>query len=341
MKRETGIVAVCRAAPAGADAEDAAIMLARGRDVIRIEAAALAQLEATLDHCFVAACQTILDCPRQLVVTGMGKSGHIARKLAATFAATGTPATFIHPAEAAHGDLGMIAAGDVLLVLSHSGNTAELRAVLCHARTLGVPIIGVAAAAGSLVMDMADIRLFLPPLREACAANVAPTTSTALQLALGDAVAMAVMDRRGVRADRLRALHPAGSIGLALTPICDLMHGAERMPLVSAEARMPDVISRMTSGRFGLAGVTDGAGALIGVITDGDLRRHFAGLIHATARDVMTRAPHTMAADMLATDALRFLNDNKITAAFVADRDSPERPIGIVHIHDLVRFGMA
>lgn len=339
MKRETGILAVCGSGPSGQD--DAAKVLARGREVIRIEGEALGQLEAMLDQDFVAACRAILCCARQLVVTGMGKSGHIGRKVAATFAATGTPATFIHPAEAAHGDLGMMAAGDVLLVLSNSGNTAELRPLLCHARALDVPVIGVAAVAGSLVMDMADVRLLLPALREACVANVAPTTSTALQLALGDALALAVMDLRGVRAERLRALHPAGSIGLRLTPIYELMHGEQRLPLVAADARMADVISRMTSGRFGLAGVTDARGALIGVITDGDLRRHFDGLTHATAHDVMTSVPRTIPADMLAADVLRFLNDNQITAAFVVERRDAGRPVGIVHIHDLVRFGMA
>lgn len=344
MKRETGIVAVCRSGFAGAQVHDAGMILARGREVIRMEAEALALLGDALDDGFVAACRAILGCSRQVVVTGMGKSGHIGRKLAATFAATGTPCTFIHPAEAAHGDMGMLAPGDVLVVLSNSGNTAELRAVLTYARRLGVPVIGVAASAGSLVMEMADVRLLLPGLREACAANVAPTTSTALQLALGDALALAVMDLRGVRAERLRALHPAGSIGLRLTPIAELMHGADRLPLVGAQARMPDVISRMTSGRFGLAGVTDEAGRLVGVITDGDLRRHFDGLAHATAAEVMTRAPRTIPADMLGADVLRFLNENKITAAFVVDRrdgEPPARPVGIVHIHDLVRFGIA
>lgn len=315
----------------------------RGREVIRIEAEALAELEAGLNGDFTAACEAIFATRRQLVVTGMGKSGHIGRKIAATFAATGTPAVFIHPAEAAHGDLGMLAQGDVLLVFSNSGNTEELRAILNYARDLEVTIIGVAAQGASLLMERADIGIRLPKLREACAANVAPTTSTTLQLALGDALAMAVMDMRGVTQKRLRALHPGGRIGLQLTPIRELMNGEDRLPLVDQDAGMSEVISVMTSGCFGVAGVTDERGSLVGLITDGDLRRHFSTLGLARAREVMTKSPKTVPSDMLAADVLLFLNDNKITTAFVVDRLAPvdqKRPIGIVHIHDLLRFGL-
>jgi arabinose-5-phosphate isomerase len=322
---------------------DGDAIVARGREVIRIEADALAELEAALDGQFVAACQAILETKRQLVVTGMGKSGHISRKVAATFAATGTPAVFIHPAEAAHGDLGMLVEGDVLLVLSNSGNTSELRAILSYARKLKVRIIGVASHSTSLVMDFADIGICLPNLREACTANVAPTTSTTLQLALGDALAMAVMDMRGVSTNRLRALHPGGSIGLQLTPIAEIMHGADRLPLVPADAGMADVISKMTSGGFGIAGVVDGQGDLAGIITDGDLRRHIAMLDSASAAEVMTPDPKTIPGDMLAADALLYLNDNQITSAFIVNRldtARPHRPVGIVHIHDLLRFGL-
>ena len=318
-------------------------VLARGREVVQIEREALTLLERSLDDRFVVACQAIYDTTRQLVVTGMGKSGHIGRKIAATFAATGTPAVFIHPAEASHGDLGMLVKGDVLLVFSNSGNTTELRSILAYARNMGVCIIGVASRAASLLMEQADIPICLPLTREACAANVAPTTSTALQLALGDALAMAVMDMRGISKSRLRSLHPGGNIGLQLTPITEIMHGPERLPLVAQSAGMPDVITIMTSGRFGLSGVVDQAGSLVGVITDGDLRRHFDSLPTATAGQVMTRSPKTLPGDMLAADALMFLNDNKITAAFVIDRFDtahPMRPVGIVHIHDLLRLGL-
>jgi len=318
-------------------------LIERARDVIVTEADALRSLADVLDHHFVAACYAVLCVRRQLVVTGMGKSGHIARKIAATFAATGTPAIFVHPAEAAHGDLGMMVAGDVLLVLSNSGNTAELRAVLAFARQAGITVIGVASRRKSLVMDMADITIVLPQMREACSANVAPTTSTTMQLALGDALAMAVMDLRGISKNHLRSLHPAGAIGLALTPVADIMHGLERLPVVHREASMPQAISVMTAGCFGVAGVVDGANCLVGLITDGDLRRHFTELPCAFAHEVMTPAPKVIAADMLAADALQFLNDNQITAAFVVEDSAlgPQPPLGIVHIHDLLRLGLS
>lgn len=318
-------------------------LLYRGREVIRIEAGALQRLEESLDADFIGACRIILEATRRIVVTGMGKSGHIGRKLAATLSATGTPAMFIHPAEAGHGDLGMLMAGDVLLVLSNSGNTTELRAVLDYARKLEIKIIGVASHRASLVMDFADVAICLPTIREACAANLAPTTSTTLQLALGDAMALAVMDARGVSKTRLRALHPAGTIGMRLTPISELMHIGDEIPLVVEQTGMPDVISVITRCRFGLAGVVDRRGQLIGVVTDGDLRRHFDALNSALAADVMTRGPKSIASDMLATDALMFLNDAKITAAFVVNRldtSRPARPVGIVHIHDLLKYGL-
>lgn len=325
------------------DRVDDEALLDRGREVIRIEAEALQRLESSLDGSFVRACRVILEASRRIVVTGMGKSGHIGRKLAATLSATGTPAMFIHPAEAGHGDLGMLMVGDVLLVLSNSGNTTELRAVLDYARKMDIKIIGVASHRASLVMDFADVAICLPTLREACAANIAPTTSTTLQLALGDAMALAVMDARGISKTRLRALHPAGTIGMRLTPVSELMHVGEEIPLVIAQAGMRDVISVITRCRFGLAGVVDDRGELIGAVTDGDLRRHFSELGSAQATDVMTSPPKSIASDMLASDALLFLNDAKITAAFVVNRldnSYPARPVGIVHIHDLLQYGL-
>jgi arabinose-5-phosphate isomerase len=318
-------------------------VLARGREVIRLESDALEQLAIALDDHFVLACEAIFRTRRQLVVTGVGKSGHVARKVAATFAATDTPAAFLNPSEAAHGDLGMLAEGDTLLVFSNSGSTPELRPILAFARRLGVKIIGVASRAGSQLLEFADIALCIPQMPEACSANVAPTTSTTLKMAVGDALAMAVMDMRGVTRARLRDFHPGGQIGLQLTPISEIMHGAASMPLVEAGAGMSDVISTITGGRFGVAGVIDRARNLVGIITDGDLRRHFAELATATAEEVMTRSPKTIAGDTSASDALVFLNDNKITAAFVVaghDNHGNRRPIGIVHIHDLLRLGL-
>lgn len=316
--------------------------LDRGREVIRIEANALIELENVIDESFALACETIFRVRRQLIITGIGKSGHIARKVAATFAATGTPAIYIHPSEAGHGDLGMIARGDVLLVLSNSGNTAELRPILHFARSSEIPVIGVSSRKTSLVMDLADVAIKLPAVPEACSVNVAPTTSTTMQLALGDALAMAVMDMRGVSKNHLRSLHPSGAIGLALTPVEDLMHAGGRLPLVSGDAGMPEAISVMTSGCFGLAGVTNDEGQLIGIITDGDLRRRFGVLTTAFAHEVMTKGPKTIPIGMPAGDALIFLNDNQITAAFVVDDPGvgPQVPLGIIHIHDLLRHGL-
>ncbi|MFT3967836.1 MAG: KpsF/GutQ family sugar-phosphate isomerase [Sphingobium sp.] len=319
-------------------------IIARGREVVQIEAEALVRLSETLDGNFVAACEVILNTSRRVVVTGMGKSGHIARKMAATLAATGTPATFVHPAEAAHGDLGMLVKGDTLIVISNSGNTSELHPILLYGRRLGVPIIGIASRRASLVMDHANIQLVLPAMREACTANIAPTTSTTLQLALGDALAMAVMDMRGITSESLRDLHPGGAIGLRLMAVRDLMHGPARMPLVAGDYSMPDAIILMSSAGFGMVGVTDEAGNLLGVITDGDLRRHFDELFTARAAAIMTPSPKTILVDMPAEEALLFLNENKITAAFVMEGPgsaTPERPVGIVHIHDFVRLGLS
>ena len=318
-------------------------ILQRGMEVIKIEADALELLARSLDASFVDACDAILNVSGRVVVTGMGKSGHIGRKWAATMAATGTPAIYVHPAEAAHGDVGMLVPGDILIVISNSGNTSELRAFLRYAASIRVKVIGVASRRDSIVMEKADIRLCLPAIREACPANIAPTTSTTVQLALGDALAMALMDMRGFSRDMMKMLHPGGSLGLRLTPITEIMHGAARMPLVDRSAPMREVILTMTSIGFGIAGVVDSAGRLIGVITDGDLRRHFDDLAEATAENVMTADPKTVSADALAEEALHFLNENKITCAFVMKRDAPVNtnvPIGVVHIHDFLRIGL-
>jgi arabinose-5-phosphate isomerase len=326
-------------APLNADA-----ILQRGRKVVELEAEALSVLAASLDHSFVESCEAIISARGRVVITGMGKSGHIGRKWAATMAATGTPAIYVHPAEAAHGDLGMLVPGDVLVVISNSGNTSELRAFLRYAASINVKVIGVASRPDSWVMANADIKLCLPHTREACPANIAPTTSTTLQLALGDALAMAIMDMRGFSRDRMKALHPGGSLGLRLTPVTELMHGPDHMPLVDETAPMREVIVTMTSKSFGIAGVTDKAGRLMGVITDGDLRRHFHELGSANAEEVMTRDPKTLARDALAEEALHFLNENKITCAFVIDRGAPVNtgvPLGIIHIHDFLRIGLS
>ena len=324
-------------------APSAEFLLNRGAEVINEEARALQLLADRLEQSFVNACETIAACTGRVVVSGMGKSGHIARKWAATMAATGTPAFFVHPAEAAHGDLGMLVRGDVLVMLSNSGNTAEIRPLLRYAEKIGVTIIGVASQLDSVLLRTADIKICLPKLREACPANVAPTTSTTLQLALGDAIAMCLMEIRGFSHDGLKALHPGGSLGLRLTPVADIMHGADRMPLVPAEAQMREVILTMTSSGFGTAGVVDAASRLLGVITDGDIRRHFDELTTAKAEKIMTNSPKTIPSNILAEEALHFLNENKITCAFVIAPNAPVNtnvPVGIIHVHDFLRLGL-
>jgi arabinose-5-phosphate isomerase len=318
-------------------------ILRRGVEVINVEARALALLAESLTESFVEACEALLSCEGRIVVTGMGKSGHIGRKWAATLAATGSPAFYVHPAEAAHGDLGMLVPGDVLVVISNSGNTAELRAFLRYAASISVTVVGVASRPDSLLLHSADIKICLPQIREACPANIAPTTSTTLQLALGDAIAMTLMDMRGFSRDHLKALHPGGSLGLQLTPVAEIMHGSNKLPLVDSAAPMRDVIVTMTSVGFGIAGVVDAAGRLIGVITDGDLRRHFDELPTATAEQVMSSDPKTISGDLLAEEALHFLNENKITCAFVVKPNSPvnrDVPTGIIHVHDFLRIGL-
>ncbi|MDQ3079433.1 MAG: KpsF/GutQ family sugar-phosphate isomerase, partial [Pseudomonadota bacterium] len=313
----------------------------RGVEVIRIEAEALNLLADSLEQSFVDACEAIIASRGRVVITGMGKSGHIGRKWAATMSATGTPAIYVHPAEASHGDLGMLIPGDVLVVISNSGNTTELRAFLRYAAAIGVKIIGVASGRKSLVMQSADIAICLPVTREACAVNIAPTTSTTLQLALGDAIAMALMDMRGFSVDGMKVLHPGGSLGLRLTPVREIMHGAGSVPLVEQSATMRHVISTMTSMGFGIAGVVDRAGRLIGAITDGDIRRHFEELATATAEEVMTPDPKTLDVEMLAEQALQFMNQNKISGAFVLDQTAAVNanvPVGIIHIHDFLRI---
>lgn len=317
-------------------------LLDLARKVIAVERDALTLLEASLGPTFVSACEALYNTSRQVVITGMGKSGHIGRKAAATFSATGTPSVFIHPAEAAHGDLGMMVEGDTLIVLSNSGNTSELRTIIRYARQARIRIIGIGSRAESLLMQSANIPLLLPNVREACRENIAPTTSTTLQLAVCDALAMCVMEMRGVTKFHLQTLHPGGSIGLRLSPICDLMHKDQEIPLVPEHCPMSEVVFTMTAGCFGVAGVIDTAGHLVGIITDGDIRRHFGQLEHSKARDIMSVDPHVVRGDMLAADLLATMNELKITSVFVVTEDHPgqHRPVGIVHIHDLLRLGL-
>lgn len=327
----------------------------RARDVIEIEARTLDHLASSLGDVFVQACNLLYSARGRIVVVGVGKSGLIGRKIASTLSATGSPAIYVHPGEAAHGDLGMVVPGDVILAISNSGNTAELRVLFDHADTADIPVVGVTSAADSLVARRADICVLLPEAQEACHANIAPTSSTTQQLALGDAIAMVLMDMRGIGRDEIKSLHPGGSIGLRLASVSELMHGTEKLPLVPLDMPMEAVISRMTGMGFGIAGVVDDAGRLVGIITDGDLRRHFKVLGETAAHAVMTRSPKVLRASMAAEDALRLLNEAQVTCAFVVDDDEPscaaihgdqmvirkQPPIGIVHVHDFLRHGLS
>lgn len=327
-------------------------ILLRAREVIDVEARTLDLLATSLGDAFVRACKLLYSAPGRIVVAGVGKSGHIGRKIAATLSATGSPAIYVHPGEAAHGDLGMVIPGDIVLALSNSGNTPELRAIFDHARVLDIPIVGMTSAAGSLVDRRADICLLLPEAQEACPVNIAPTASTAQQLALGDAIAMVLMDMRGFGREEIKSLHPGGAIGLRLASVSELMHGRDKLPLVRPDLRMDSVISTMTGMGFGIAGVVDRAGRLLGIITDGDLRRHFSVLGEVTAQQVMTQNPKVLRAGMAAQDALRMLNDAQVTCAFVIADDEPScavvgseyrlhPPVGIVHVHDFLRLGLS
>ena len=312
-------------------------MVAFGREVIDTEADALAQLARGLGQEFRSAVELLLGGSGRVIVSGMGKSGHVARKVAATLASTGTPAFFIHPAEAAHGDLGMITRGDVLLLFSNSGTTPELKALVDHGCRLDCPIIAVASREASPLMQSANVRLLLPTAREACPVNIAPTTSTTLMLALGDALAIAAMRVHGFTRETIKEIHPGGAIGTQLLTVDDLMHTGEKLPLVAPDVPMNEVLIEMSAKGFGIAGV-DREGKLIGVITDGDLRRHSVNLFSSLAEDVMTRNPKVVAEGTLCSDALAIMEDFRITALFVTACDAATRPIGIVHIHDLARL---
>jgi arabinose-5-phosphate isomerase len=307
------------------------------RRVIRTETAALAQLEESLDARFDAAVELLLNATGRVIVCGMGKSGHVGRKIAATLASTGTPAHFVHPAEASHGDLGMMAQGDVILVLSNSGETPELADVIAYSRRFGIPMIGVASREDSTLIKQSDVGLILPRAEEACGTGVVPTSSTTMTLALGDALAVALMEHRRFTPENFRQFHPGGKLGAQLSRVGDLMHAGDSLPLVAEDTPMSEALIEISKKGFGVVGVTTSGGALAGIITDGDLRRHMDGLLGLTARDVMTASPTTITAEALAEQAVKTMNARKITCLFVT-RDS--MPLGLLHIHDCLRVGL-
>jgi len=316
------------------------------RSALRTLATEMAGLEALsgvlndgLGTAFVEALEKIKSARGRLIVTGMGKSGHIGRKIAATFASTGTPAYFVHPGEASHGDLGVITPDDVIIALSWSGETVELTDLLDYAKRFRVVLIAITARADSTLARAADVALTLPAAREACPLGLAPTTSTLIQLALGDALAVALFESRGFTALQFKDLHPGGRLGASLTFVRDVMHTGKSVPVVARGARMTEALVEMTSKGFGCVGITDAAGALVGIITDGDLRRHMREDLLASPVDVvMTKKPKTVRPDQLAGEALEMLNAAKITTLFVVEGG---KPVGLVHFHDLLRIGVA
>ena len=313
-------------------------VVAVGRRVLGHEADALLQLAATLGPEFRRAVDLFGGLSGRIVCVGVGKSGHVARKIAATFASTGQPAMFVHANEASHGDMGMIGADDAVLMLSKGGSNRELSDIVAYAKRFAIPLLAITASPDSPLGRAADVVLRIPDAEEAPVAVDAPTTSTTLQMALGDALAVALMERRGFGPNDFRLFHPGGKLGAALRSVGELMHTGSELPLVGEAAPMEHVLLTMTKKHFGCAGVTDGAGRLMGLITDGDLRRHMDGLMDRSAGEVMTRAPKTTDPDALAAEALRLMNDSRITVLFVVE---DERPVGVLHVHDLLRSGVA
>ncbi len=329
-------------APPPTQAEDA---LAVARRVLTLEADALVALGEALDTRLTRAVELLAGVTGRVVVTGMGKSGHVARKIAATLASTGTPALFVHPAEASHGDLGMIVPGDAVVALSNSGETAELADLVAHTRRFGLPLIGITGREESTLARAADVALVLPRAPEACPMGLAPTTSTTMQMALGDALAIALLTRRGFTAADFRTYHPGGRLGARLSRVRDLMHQGGEIPLAPPDMRMDAALVAMTAKRFGCLGIVED-GRLVGIITDGDLRRALrpggaapqGNLLALTTAAVMTRQPRTIGPDALAAEALHLMA-GRITALFVVD--AAGAPVGILHIHDLLRAGVA
>jgi arabinose-5-phosphate isomerase len=322
---------------------DASSAIASATRTVQLETEGLGALESALrgdlGDSFALAVANIRGCRGRVIVTGMGKSGHVGLKVAATLSSTGTPAYFVHPSEASHGDLGMITPQDIILAFSWSGETVELGNIVSYSRRFAVPLIAVTSNADSTLAAAAELVLALPQTKEACPHGLAPTTSTVMQLALGDCLALALLESKGFTARDFKVLHPGGQLGARLKFVGDLMHRGDRLPIAGSDAMMAEAIVVMTEKAFGCLGVVDGNGNLVGIVTDGDLRRHMGnGLLAQRTGDIMTPAPKTVSPDLLASAALELINASKITALFVVEAG---RPVGILHIHDLLRAGVA
>jgi arabinose-5-phosphate isomerase len=321
---------------------DTAQIIASAKRTLQIESVGMAALANAFDNGladpFHKAIATFRDIQGRVIVTGVGKSGHIATKLAATLASTGTPAFFVHSTEANHGDLGMIARDDAILAISWSGETTELRGTLDYSKRFSIPLVALTADANSTLAQHADVVLALPREKEACPHNLAPTTSSLMLLALGDAIAVALLESRAFTADQFSVFHPGGQLGAKLLHARDLMHSGDSLPLVDSGTQMMEAILQISQKGFGCVGVVK-EGLLIGIITDGDLRRSLSSsLLDEVVDDVMTAGPQTISPDILAAEALEILNSRHITALMVTE---DQKPVGIVHLHDLLRVGAA
>lgn len=310
------------------------------RQVVTDEARALDVLSGALDENFVAAARLILQAKGRIIVSGIGKSGHIGHKIAATLASTGTPAYFVHPAEASHGDLGMLSGGDVVLAISNSGEAPELANLLAFTRRYAIPLIGLSSKPESTLMKQADVHLLIPSLGEACGFGMVPSISTTLTLAMGDALAIALMKYRDFRPENFRDFHPGGKLGARLSKVSDLMHAGEALPLIAADTPMSDALIEISQKGFGVVGVVGKDELLQGIITDGDLRRHMDGLLDNKAADVMTENPTTISSGAMAEEAVAIMNQRKITCLFVEEPSEPGKPAGLLHIHDCLRAGL-
>ena len=335
--------AMAKPKPANAASDQAQAAIASALRTLEAEGGGVDALAAALRDglgaSFAAAVDLIRSAQGRVIVTGMGKSGHVARKIASTLASTGTPAFFVHPSEASHGDLGMIANDDVILALSWSGETAELKNITDYSRRYSIKLIAVTAIQDSALANAADVVLTLPQAREACPHNLAPTTSSLMQLALGDALAIALLESHGFTAVQFGLLHPGGKLGTLLKTVQDIMHTGERIPLAPLGSRMSEAILEITAKGFGCVGITDTRGLLVGIITDGDLRRHMRNdLLNAVVDNVMTHKPKTVRPDQLLSETLDILNSMKVTALFAIEAG---KPVGIIHVHDLLRVGAA
>jgi len=317
---------------------DTEAFLKTARQVITDEARALDVLAESLNEDFAEAVQLILQAKGRIIISGIGKSGHIGHKIAATLASTGTPAYFVHPAEASHGDLGMVSKGDVVLAISNSGEAPELANLLAFTRRFGIPLIGLSSKPESTLMKQADVHLLIPSLGEACGFGMVPSISTTLTLAMGDALAIALMKYRDFKPEDFRAFHPGGKLGAQLSTVRDLMHAD--LPVVPTGTSMSEALLVMSQKSFGVVGVTDDTGRLLGIVTDGDLRRNMDGLLNKTTDEVMTRDPLTIAPNAMAEEAVGIMNDRKITSLFVVDPDANGQAQGLLHIHDCLRVGL-